>query len=194
MAFFLDIHTHQGDRTLIEADKKLLCIGLHPWYSERQSVDLSGDFFAVGEIGLDFSTQIDRELQLSLFRKQLDFALKAEKPVIIHCVSAYNEVLATLRDIPLKRVVFHSFSGSEQLAKSIVKRGYFISFSPLSLQSPKSINALRSIPLEMVFFETDGKDIPIEQVYKTATEILGLDIEELKQIINSNWNRFLQGL
>src|SRR5690606_27396703 len=99
-----------------------------------------GAFKAISECGLDYFwiKKLDeaekkriKELQQTLFRKQIELAQEVQLPIVVHSRGAEKECLEVLKDYMLKKikVLFHSFTGGVEIAKEIYKRGYFISFN-----------------------------------------------------------------
>lgn len=136
---------------------------------------------AVGEIGLDYARPIPRPAQERVFRDQLTIAAERRLPVVVHCVKAFEPVMDILSDYRLRAVVFHGFIGSRQQALRAVRAGYHLSFGERSLSSPRTVEALQSVPLWAVFLETDESRLPIGEIYGRAAAILGIETGELKK-------------
>ena len=207
---YIDIHTHRPHRTeryllsySIGIDPQpeqgsKFSVGIHPWAVEEVDVEAalryieSAPAVAIGEIGLDFFRDIDKELQTELFIKQLDIAERRNLPVILHCVRAYNEVLNIIRGRNLPAVVFHSYIGSIEQTKTVIERGYYVSLSDMSLGSSRTVDALSVVPLSRLFAETDmgeGEPKSIVSVYEQVAEIKGVSVEELREQIWINYKR-----
>ena len=186
MSRYIDIHTHNFTAQCTE----LRAVGIHPWDAEKVNVG-ELDFHsaqAIGEIGLDFACQVDRERQEAIFREQLAVAEAMQLPVVLHCVRAFNPTLAILKDYNLKGVIFHGFIGSKEQAAEAIKRGYYLSFGDGVMRSPKTAEALRCTPRENLFFETDVSDKKIEEIYLMAAQLRGESVEELIDCIINNYN------
>ena len=113
---------------------------------------------AVGEIGLDYHYEgFDKALQQIYFERQLALAQKLDMPVIIHDRDAHGDCFETVIKYPKVRGVFHSFSGSAEMAKELVKRGWYISFSGVLTfkNARKCVEVAEAIPLENILIETD---------------------------------------
>lgn len=209
--YFVDIHTHNGKveddvvRMLnvtfgssLSIAEQPISMGVHPWDVKEESVfdslvlkNNAHQINCIGEIGLDKIKNEFWEKQLELFAKQLKLAMELEKPVIIHCVKAYNEVVQTLQKLNFNQVViFHSFQSSIPMAKSLMDKGYYISFGKSLYESrEKAIACLKSVPLDKVFFETDDNAYPIWELYKIAASNLQIPLTDLKQICGENYQR-----
>lgn len=192
MTNFVNIHTHHPTGSAIEP----VAVGIHPWdassrsLSEIESQLSKAD--AIGEIGLDSACEVDFDSQLSSFRKQLDLAEQIEKPVIIHCVRTFEQVMKELSGRTLRSVIFHGFIGSPEQAKRAIKRGYFLSFGERTFRSPKSIESLRITPLEQLFLETDESPVSIESIYTQVAEILNITLEDLTSTTLENYNKIFR--
>lgn len=188
----VNIHTHHpksGERTIST-------LGIHPYDAEGVTTDsifaierTALEHDAIGEIGLDYSTNINKEAQILLFKAQLEVARHLNKGVVIHCVKAFEEVMNILSRYNLPFVIFHGFIGSPEQALRAAARGYYLSFGHRTFRSPKSIEALKVTPANLLFFETDDSSINIEQIYRQASEVLGIPVPMLECVTNENFER-----
>ena len=187
LAMIVDIHTHNTQTQAQTIDT----VGIHPWHATDG--DISAIEFAavaadaIGEIGLDFACDTPHEEQIAIFRAQLAIAERLEKPVVLHCVKAFEEVMRILRNYSLKAVIFHGFIGSVEQAQRAVAQGYYLSFGERTFRSPKTIEALRSTPLSHLFVETDESTTPIEEIYARIAELRGLPVAELTAATEENF-------
>ena len=185
----IDIHTHNAQTPA----QTIETVGIHPWLAVEGDLSLVEDAIykvdAIGEIGLDFACDAPREVQIEIFRAQLSLAEQAEKPVVLHCVRAFEETMRILRDYRLKAVIFHGFIGSVEQAQRAVKEGYYLSFGERTFRSPKSISALRSTPLSQLFVETDESTTPIEDIYRQIALLRGVTLAELIHATEENFKR-----
>ena len=170
-------------------------VGIHPecandlpdnWLSDVEALLSHPKIVAVGEIGLDY-LRPDREAQLRIFEEQLRLAAAAGKPVVLHCVKAFEETMRLLKQFRLRAVIFHGFIGSPEQAARAVAAGYYLSFGPRSLRSPRTVRALGSIPTQRLFLETDDAPATIESVYATAARLLDMPLDRLKETIYNNY-------
>lgn len=170
-------------------------LGIHPWHidaDDRAQLERLKNFsvkenvIGIGETGLDKVCTTDFGLQQKLFVAQIHLANKLKKPLIIHCVRAWSEVFHLLRleknDVP---VMFHGFNKSNDLANQVIEQGFYLSFGK-ELQNNSVAEVLKSVPLEKCFFETDAHDIPIEEIYQLAADVLSTDINSLSLQIQKN--------
>jgi len=162
-----------------------------PWDAERAQREwLDGirelQPAAVGEVGLDYATDIDREAQRTWLARQRDLAAELGLPLIVHCVRAYDDLKAMLSGFPLP-VIVHGFTGSEQLASQLLDRGWYLSFGKTVERSPKTRRTLRSIPSDRLFLETDMSGEEIESVYRRAADIRNEPAESLRDAVHTNY-------
>jgi TatD DNase family protein len=125
-------------------------------------------------------------LQQQLFTAQIQLANQLQKPLIIHCVRAYEEVQHLLQQqhnaVP---VIFHGFNKNAVLAQQLISKGYYLSFGKAVLQDAMQ-EVLRAVPRDKIFFETDDSDYSIETIYTAAATALQIDINSLSLQIQKN--------
>jgi TatD DNase family protein len=173
-------------------------IGIHPWYivEDRVESDLEiiesklqeTNCLAIGECGLDKRIEIPMEMQQAVFEKQLLLGQKYGVPVVIHCVAAFQEVIAIKKRLNITvPMIIHGFSKNEQTAKQLLDNGFFISFGKYLLRNPELESVFKSIPTDRFFLETDIIEENIDAVYVLAAKYKGVDLEEIQKQINSNF-------
>ncbi len=183
----IDIHTHNAHTQAQTVDT----VGIHPWHaldgniSAIETCALSAK--AIGEIGLDSLCDVPKGVQMAIFLAQLALAERLKKPVILHCVKAFEEVMRVLRDFHLAAVIFHGFIGSVEQVQRAVKQGYYLSFGERTFRSPKTIEAMRSTPLSHLFVESDESTTPIEDIYARIAELRGISVAELTTATEENF-------
>ncbi len=148
-------------------------VGIHPEDSAAYDESAVGNFenflcehrdfrsekiVAIGEIGLDYHYEpFDKEKQKFFFEEQLTLALKYDLPVIVHDRDAHGDCFETILRYPGVRGVFHSYSGSAEMAKELTRRGWYLSFS--GVVTFKNANRVRevvaSVPHDRILAETD---------------------------------------
>lgn len=187
---YVDIHTHHATESVT-----IRAVGVHPWRAACEPLPSEEEVAAaeaVGEIGLDFACEVDRAAQEVCFTAQLALAERLEKPVVLHCVRAFEEVMHSLRGRRLPAVIFHGFIGSKEQAERVLAAGYYLSFGERTLHSPKTIEALRHTPLERLFIETDEAQMPIEAIYASIAALRSATVEELRCATRQNYERIFQ--
>lgn len=180
-------------------ENESVSVGIHPWSVSEESFFeqleilecLAADsrVKAIGEIGLDKLKGPDLKLQEEVFLKQIRVAEAVKKPIIVHCVKSFNELIAIKKVVrPKVPMIIHGFNRKVDLAKELTQKGFFLSFGRALLESDLVKEALRNITLDQVFFETDDdKVLIVSEVYEMAADILKMDIEELKDKIYQNY-------
>lgn len=115
---------------------------------------------AIGEIGLDYYYDLSpRDVQRSVFIRQLDVARQTDKPFIIHDRDAHGEVLDILKKEAKGLMgVLHCFSGSLEMAKEIIKMGWYISIAgPVTFKNAAKLpEIVPQVPLDRLLVETDS--------------------------------------
>ena len=162
---------------------------------------------AIGEIGLDYywPENPPRELQRRVLRSHMALAEELGLPVIIHDREAHADSLAVVAEFPAVRGVFHCFSGSVEMARELLKRGWMLSFngSITFKNARKAPEVVAQIPMDRIMIETDspyltpvpcrGKRNDSGYVHLVAEEIArikGLDCGEVERITWENGRRF----
>lgn len=157
---------------------------------------------AVGEIGLDYHYEdIPREIQKRAFRLQMELARELSLPVIIHEREAHEDGLKIVEEFPEVTGVFHCYSGSLEMAKWLVNRGWYIGFTGVLTfrNARKAVEVASAIPMERIVLETDSPYMSPEPfrgkrndsgklVYmaKKLSELRGLSLEETERIAFQN--------
>ena len=209
---FVNIHTHKEsklrfaltnifpeDAQKIE-ENKYYSIGIHPWEVTNVDIDKQlnivkelaekKNVLAIGEIGLDKYRE-NFDLQKKVFLKQVQIAKEYNKPIIVHCVKAYSELLEILKTkIQKVPVIIHRYSGNKTIADELIKFGCFLSFGhELFNEKSKAPRVFKKIPLENIFLETDDSEIDIKEIYQKASDIRAIDIEDVQNAVFSNFNK-----
>lgn len=208
---YIDIHCHQArsedaleiinqDITEIQASSsKYFSAGLHPWYikpdSTEQIIEIThqSGLLAIGECGLDKTISIPMARQIEVFEQQLKIARQLNKPLIIHCVKAFNELLQLKKRYSQLTVpwIIHGYQAKPAQTWQLLKHDCYFSFGAALLQSASYAGqSLQLLPAERFFLETDAAEqIRIEQVYAAAAKIRQLELPELKQQMVANFRR-----
>lgn len=160
---------------------------------------------AIGEIGLDYywdKSYID--LQKQALRAQLDLALELGLPVIIHDREAHGDILEIAKEYDIPGV-FHCYSGSPEMAKELLKRGWYLGFDgPVTYKNNrKQLEVLEICPLDRILIETDSPYLTPEPfrgrrndsgkvhlVAQTIARVKGLEAEDVARITLENGKRF----
>lgn len=204
---YLNIHSHfpaKAGETVVQslpdhyenaAGKGLFSLGIHPWYIESPTVgqwesllQWSGlkQVVAIGECGLDKVCTTPFSLQETVFRDQIRLAATLKKPLILHCVRAWETCFSLLKaEAPGVPVIFHGFAKSRELARQVIDNGYYLSFGK-ALATSRIKETLHSIPADRFFLETDDAALDIREVYGWAAEALAIDRNSLSLQLQNN--------
>ena len=160
---------------------------------------------AIGEIGIDYHYEdIPRDLQLKAFRMQMELARELGLPVIVHEREAHEDGMAVVREFPDVTGVFHCYSGSAEMARQLVDKGWYIGFTGVLTfkNARKAIETAQAIPIDRIVLETDcpymapvphrGKrNDPgyLGYMAEKLAEIRGMSLEEIHQITLENGKR-----
>ena len=160
---------------------------------------------AIGEIGLDYHYEdIPREIQQQAFRMQMALARELDLPAIVHEREAHEDGMRIVDEFPQVKGVFHCYSGSLEMAKELIKRGWYIGFTGVLTfkNARKAIEVAASIPIERIVIETDcpymapepfrGRRNDPGKVYRMAeklAELRGISPEEAQTITMENGRR-----
>ncbi|MDR2893928.1 MAG: TatD family hydrolase [Alistipes sp.] len=152
---------------------------------------------AIGEIGIDAAIReaaggMKIENQRAAFAAQLEIAERHSLPVVLHCVRAFEAVMEIVAEYSLPGVLFHGFVGLPEQAARAVGAGYYLSFGPRSLSSPRTVEAMRAVPPERMFLETDAENVDIDDVYTRVAGLLGTPREELVEQLCHNYKTFFK--
>ena len=171
----------------------------------RRLVAANPKIKAIGEIGLDYHYEdIPRQVQLKAFRMQMELARELNLPVIVHERDAHEDGMKIVEEFPEVTGVFHCYSGSAEMAKWLVNRGWYIGFTGVLTfkNARKALEVAASIPLERLVLETDcpymapepfrGKRNDPGKLYRMAeklAQLRELTVEQIHAITVENGKR-----
>ena len=191
--------------------------GIHPENADEYNESVKSEmiellktekFRAVGEIGLDYYWESNppREIQKKVMKDQMEIAKTLGMPVILHDRDAHGDILQIVREFPEVTGVFHSFSGSVEMAREAVSLGYYLGISGVATfkNARKLPEVIAEISLDRLLIETDapymapvpyrGKrnrsDYLIHVAEKIA-ELKGKNVEEVLEATADNARRLL---
>lgn len=187
------IHPHDASGSIASARAQIEALCRRP------------ECVAVGETGLDFFKNFSpRDAQLDNFRWHLRLALELDKPIVVHCREAHDDVVALLREHRGVRGVMHCYSyGPDELAPYL-ELGLYISFSGVVTFPKNELNraAALATPLERLLVETDcpflapqrrrgtrNEPAYCREVLERLCEVRGMQLDELARITSANATR-----
>ena len=160
---------------------------------------------AIGETGLDYHYEdVPRQRQQEAFRAQMALAAELDLPAIVHEREAHKDGMRIVEEFPTVKGVFHCYSGSAEMAKWLVSRGWYIGFTGVLTfkNARKAVETAAAIPLDRIVLETDcpymspepfrGRRNDPGRLYRMAealAEIRGLSVEEIHKITMENGKR-----
>lgn len=213
---YFNLHTHRfsGQEQILELVNQYplefddtipwYSIGIHPWKinaeTRQQELAIIQDklsmpnCLAIGECGLDKRIQTPLDEQIRIFEAQLLLAQKFRKPVIIHCVAAYQELIEIKHKnqitVPL---IVHGFSKNLPTAQQLLKNGFYLSFGKYLLRNPELGEVFKNIPDDRFFLETDTIEENLTDVYLRAAACKSYTPAQIEQIVGENFQKvFIQ--
>ena len=187
-------------------------VGTHPDIAEeadealmeryRQLILSQPRVKAIGEIGLDYFYETPpRDVQKRAFRLQMELAQQLEMPVVVHERQAHGDGMAIIDEFPKVKGVFHCYSGSPEMAKELIKRGWYVGFTGVLTfkNARKALEAAAAVPLERILIETDcpfmapepfrgTRNDPslVPYMAKKLAEVRGISVEEAARATMEN--------
>ena len=211
---FVNVHSHnlniENDVIIIHninpedkpsAEFKLISIGIHPWNTNEFEIEKSLKFIsdnakrknvlAIGECGLDKLTGSEINIQEQIFREQISIAEQSKKPLIIHCVRAFDELIRIRKEMHVTvPMIIHGYNNNLEIARQLLKNEFYFSFGKALLNGNSNASKIISeLNLKKIFFETDDVNVSIKKIYEAASTILQMNMEELKTQIYFNFNK-----
>lgn len=172
--------------------------GLHPWYSEDSDEQMAylkeivedDRIIAIGETGLDKLKGPTYDAQIPVFEQHIALSEKLHKPLIIHCVKAWDELIRIYSaQKPKQPWILHGYRGKPELTKRLIKLGFYF-----SLGEHINIESTKLIPLDKIFCETDESTLAIEEIYFQAAQAKNIKLDFLAHHIALNINRLFPAL
>lgn len=171
-------------------------VGIHPkdldenWeilLSKIKKISLDKNCIAIGECGLDALTQTSKTFQEKALEAQINWANEIEKPIIIHCVKRFQEVILFKKKATTPLII-HGFNKKQTVADMLLKQGFYLSFGKSVLHNLSLQKVVSAFPLEKMFLETDNDTTEIELIYKKVAELKGISTHHLQEKITQNLN------
>jgi TatD DNase family protein len=174
-------------------------VGFHPWYIrestwkeklEKLKMEVKHPaVLAIGESGLDKVCETPFSLQLDVFTAMIDLSEAIQKPLIIHCVRAYNEIIELNKKYHSKqRWIIHGFNRNQNIASSLLDQKMILSFGTEILKEDSACSeVLKNISENSFFLESDTSDVKMDLIYNRAAHLRNENVEVLKERLYSNF-------
>ncbi|KPE51454.1 TatD family hydrolase [Chryseobacterium indologenes] len=199
---FFDFHHHKESVTygIYNLDpgtppkNNLYSAGIHPKDIDAGSMEnqfrwlessISENCFAIGECGLDSMVPVPQKIQEKVFLRQIYLSNEIRKPLIIHCVRKFYEVISFKKKAE-QAMIIHGFNKKRPIAEDLLARNFYLSFGKAVLYQLSLQDILKAVPLDKLFLETDNDDFAIEDLYQKVSEIKGVSPETLNEQILEN--------
>lgn len=208
---YLNFHTHHlsNDKECIDIlnirqgeslpiSFELYGYGIHPWDTvHEQKLEPTDEMINdknliyIGETGLDKLKGAELNQQIQVFKQHIHASEQWEKPLLIHCVRCFNELVHLYKEhAPKQKWIVHGFNGSPELAKQLTKAGFMLSFGiAIMYKNSKAAQSLHAVSEDHFLLETDDANIPIQEIYRTAADIIQMDMKDLKKIVLDNFSK-----
>ncbi|AZA81168.1 hydrolase TatD [Chryseobacterium lactis] len=176
-------------------------VGIHPQDIDRNHVEtqlewmknmISENCFAIGECGLDSLVQIDQKIQEDIFLQQIRISNEVKKPIIVHCVRKFYEVISFKKNAE-QPMIIHGFNKKQRIADDLLSHNFYLSFGKAVLYHLSLQDILKNTPINKIFLETDNEDFKIEELYQKVSEIKDISLEQLKEQILENLHTIKNG-
>lgn len=211
---FIDIHTHHPvnsediisvasiflqDIDLKDEINTPFSAAIHPWHAGKftpeqvivmlENLTRQPGLIAIGETGLDKICTADYRQQKLLFELHLEFAENHHKPVIIHAVKSWNDLIIYFKRAKVP-FILHGYSGGIELTKQLADLGCYFSVGKSVLKTtPRLRESLKFIPLTSLFIETDDSMLNIAEIYHEVSKIVEIPADQFKIQIYKNYRQ-----
>lgn len=210
----IDFHTHHGRGSsdtvaivnILAGDSvpesfpqnTLFSAGIHPWFAEKITAEMQKSeliltmahphVIAIGEAGFDALRGPSQEVQTELFTFQASLAEELGKPLIIHCVRAWDLVTGARKRLkPSVPWIIHGFRGKASLAVSLIEEGFLISLGKNGITE----ELMKVIDTDRIFLETDDTNESVTEVYSLFCKVTGMEMEQASALFRDNFNRHI---
>ncbi len=213
---FIDFHTHHNRKSpdlinlqtlhvtpTLQAEElpKICSLGLHPWFIQNSSWENLGNLakssnvVAIGECGLDRNIDLPLETQISIFKRHIELAEELRKPLVIHCVRAFAELISLKKNTrPSIPWIIHGFNKKAEIFQQLLKHDFYFSFGAAMLSDRTPIlQAIATIPNGRFLLETDDRtDISIKQIYDRTATLRHVLLESLQTQLAETYHQLIR--
>ena len=172
--------------------------GIHPYFSLESNneqfiwlneISKNKNCLAIGECGLDGLVNIDDHIQEEVFQRQIELANEINKPLIIHCVRRYSQLINFQKQAKVPMII-HGFNKRKTIGEELRKHDFYLSFGKSVLQNVNLQEFVKQFPIEKLFLETDADLFEIELLYQKVADLKRMKVENLIQQIEENLKIF----
>ncbi|MDD3788613.1 MAG: TatD family hydrolase [Petrimonas sp.] len=194
----LDVYPLEFEVAKEAYDRHAFSCGIHPWYSEdsenqmKYLSEIASDsrIVAIGETGIDKLRGPSFDIQIPVFRKHVELSEKLRKPLIIHCVKAWDDLVRVRQEMnPAQPWIIHGYRSNPENTKRLVREGFMF-----SIGDKVNVDSLPLIPIDSLFCETDEDEMDIREVYLQAAQALNMEYEDFADKIAQNVHRVFPSL
>lgn len=211
---YIDIHTHKRPSGETASSSCLACYnemmgkeqegfaeccsaGVHPWYIYdggheqlrllRERAGAGERVRLIGEAGLDKMSEVPFDIQEKVFEEQIICSEELRKPLVVHCVKAWQELIAMHRRFrPSESWLVHGFRGKGDLARQLLREGLYLSFGEHF--QPEAVKAAWK---DRLLLETDESSLDIADIYQRVSQVLDCPLPVLQEQIAKNFAAFM---
>ncbi len=203
---FFDFHHHHSQKTTgiynlnvrESVPDGFFSAGIHPAFSAEvteeqfiwlKEISKNENCLAIGECGLDGFINIDDNIQEEVFERQIELANELNKPLIIHCVKRFSQLIHFQKKAKVPMII-HGFNKRKTIGDELQKHDFYLSFGKSVLQNVNLQEFVKQFPIEKMFLETDTEDVDIKLIYQKVADLKNLKLEKLLLQIEENLKIF----
>lgn len=205
---FFNFHNHFKDEYGIynyqiseNTEVDFFSVGIHPAeisddFEEKfqilKEISKKKNCFAIGECGLDGLISVEDSIQEEIFEKQILWANEIQKPVIIHCVRRFSQLIR-FRKMAKVPLIVHGFNKKQNIANELLENDFYLSFGKALISNVSLQTTFKEAPIDRIFLETDNEIFNIEELYLFAADLKKLSVTDLQEQIFQNLETIKNG-
>lgn len=206
--YFFNFHHHFKDEYGIynyqiseNTEVDFFSVGIHPAeisddFEEKfqilKEISKKKNCFAIGECGLDGLISVEDSIQEEIFEKQILWANEIQKPVIIHCVRRFSQLIR-FRKMAKVPLIVHGFNKKQNIANELLENDFYLSFGKALISNVSLQTTFKEAPIDRIFLETDNEIFNIEELYLFAADLKKLSVTDLQEQIFQNLETIKNG-
>lgn len=183
---------------------EFLSIGIHPWYIRQLNIESALDFIKqnagsqkvifIGECGLDKLTDVSMDEQEQVFIEQIRIAEKVKKPILIHCVKAFEELIRIKKEQKVSvPMIVHGYNNKQETAQQLINHGFYLSFGKALLQDESNAQkVIFKTDYKNFFLETDDANTSIKTIFEKASQLKKISIGKMMEQMMQNYKTLLK--